>query len=339
MSPRNLIAWALFKEKEDEMVQFILRRLLQTIPMLIGITILLFLVFSLMPADFIDLQYANVRISEERLEAIKEKHGLNDPLPIRYVRWVTNMLRGDFGDSSQFKKPVTEVMNDYIWNSFRLAVVAQFLAILIAVPIGIYSAINQYSFFDMFFTVFALMGISIPAFFFGLLLQKVISVDMGWLPLSGMRTAGSTLTGFAAFIDLVRHMILPLTVLTLISVGGLMRYTRTSMLEVIRQDYIRTARAKGLSENKVIYKHAFRNAMIPLITLLGFMLPGLFAGAMLTETIFAWPGIGRVALQSIFQRDYFFLMAFNVLMAVLTLLGNLIADILYAAADPRIRLQ
>lgn len=321
------------------MLQYIGRRLIQTIPMLIGISLILFIVFSLMPSDFVDLQYANVKISAERLAEIKEKHGLNDPLHIRYFRWISNMLQGDFGESSQFKKPVTTVISEYIWNSFLLAVVAQILAILIAVPIGIYSAVKQYSFFDMLFTVFALIGISIPAFFFGLVLQKIFSVDLGWLPLVGMRTAGSKLTGFADMMDVMKHMVLPITVLTLISIGGLMRYTRTAMLEVIRQDYIRTARAKGLSENVVIYKHAFRNAMIPLITLLGFMLPGLFAGAILTESIFGWPGIGRVALQSINQRDYFFLMAFNVLMSVLTLAGNLLADLLYAAADPRIRLQ
>lgn len=321
------------------MLQYIGRRLIQTIPMLIGISLILFIVFSLMPSDFIDLQYANVKISAERLAEIKEKHGLNDPTHIRYFRWVSNMLKGDFGESSQFKKPVTTVIGDYIWNSFLLAVVAQILAILIAVPIGIYSAVKQYSIFDMLFTVFALIGISIPAFFFGLVLQKIFAVDLAMLPLVGMRTAGSKLTGFADMLDVMKHMVLPVIVLTLISIGGLMRYTRTAMLEVIRQDYIRTARAKGLSENVVIYKHAFRNAMIPLITLLGFMLPGLFAGAILTESIFGWPGIGRVALQSINQRDYFFLMAFNVLMSVLTLAGNLLADLLYAAADPRIRLQ
>lgn len=321
------------------MLQYITRRVLQAIPMMLGITILLFLVFSLMPSDFIDLQYASSKVSKEKIAELKEKAGLTGPLHERYIKWMGNMLKGDLGQSYTYKKPVTEVMNDFMWNSFILALFAQFFSILIAVPIGIYSAVHQYSGFDMFFTVFALIGISIPSFFFGLVLQKFFAVDHKIFPLQGKEITGSNLTGLARMADIASHMALPLIVLTLISVGGLMRYARTSMLEVIKQDYIRTARAKGLSEKTVIYKHAFRNALIPLITLLGFMLPGLFAGAMLTESIFGWPGIGRVALQAITKRDYFFLMGFNVLMAFLTLLGNLIADLLYAAADPRIRLS
>ena len=206
-------------------------------------------------------------------------------------------------------------------------------------PIGIISATKQYSKFDMGATVVALIGISMPAFFLGLLMIKIFAIDLHILPVSGMRTAGLNATGFAAMADVGKHLILPTLVLAFSGVGSLMRYTRTSMLEVIKQDYIRTARAKGLSEKTVIYRHALRNALIPIVTILGLMLPGLFGGAMITEQIFAFPGIGKIALGALSKRDYPLMMGFNMFMAVLVLLGNLLSDILYAAVDPRVRLK
>ena len=188
-------------------------------------------------------------------------------------------------------------------------------------------------------TVVALIGISMPAFFLGLLMIKIFAIDLHILPVSGMRTAGLNATGFAAMADVGKHLILPTLVLAFSGVGSLMRYTRTSMLEVIKQDYIRTARAKGLSEKTVIYRHALRNALIPIVTILGLMLPGLFGGAMITEQIFAFPGIGKIALGALSKRDYPLMMGFNMFMAVLVLLGNLLSDILYAAVDPRVRLK
>ena len=188
-------------------------------------------------------------------------------------------------------------------------------------------------------TVVALIGISMPAFFLGLLMIKIFAIDLHILPVSGMRTAGLNATGFAAMADVGKHLILPTLVLAFSGVGSLMRYTRTSMLEVIKQDYIRTARAKGLSEKTVIYRHALRNALIPIVTILGLMLPGLFGGAMITVQIFAFPGIGKIALGALSKRDYPLMMGFNMFMAVLVLLGNLLSDILYAAVDPRVRLK
>lgn len=320
------------------MIQYITRRILQMIPMIIGISIIIFVIFALAPGDFIDAN-AGPGMSAARIAELKELYGLNGSIFERYFNWASHAVRGDWGISFQFKKPVIEVINDYVWNSFLLAIIGQTLSILIAVPIGVLSATKQYSFFDKFFTVFAFIGISLPSFFMGLVLIKIFAVDLKLLPVGGMQTAAGNYTGWAHVKDVAKHLIMPAFVLAFLGIGSLVRYTRTAMLEVIKQDYIRTARSKGLSERSVIYKHAFRNALIPIVTLLGLMIPSLFAGAILTETIFAYPGIGRVALASIYKRDYFLLMGFNMLMAILTLVGNLIADLLYAAVDPRVRLR
>lgn len=306
------------------------------IPVLFGITIFIFLLFKLAPGDPISTLVGK-GISAETKAELREQMGLNKPIPQQYVAWLGKAVRGDLGESSYFKQPVGKVMNDYIWNSFLLAVFSYLFAILLAVPIGVVSATRQYSAFDSFFTVIALIGISIPTFFFGLLLIKWFAVDLRMLPVSGMRTSGSELKGIADLIDVARHMLLPLIVLTFSGMAAFMRYVRSSMLEVIRQDYIRTARAKGLNERVVIYKHALRNGMIPVVTLLGMSLAGLFAGAIITESIFLWPGIGPVQLLAVSNRDYNLLMGYNLLIAVLTLLGNLLADVIYAIVDPRIR--
>lgn len=321
------------------MIQYIVRRLLQMIPLIIGISFIIFGIFALAPGDFIDANMSTNNMTPERIEELKEVYGLKGSIPERYVKWASKAVVGDWGISLQFKKPVMDVIDDYIWNSFILAVAAEIVSILIAVPIGVLSATKQYSFFDKFFTVFAFIGISLPSFFLGLVCVKIFAVDLKVLPLGGLSTPGTNYVGFAAFKDKFIHLLLPVFVLGFLGIGSLVRYTRTAMLEVIKQDYIRTARSKGLAERSVIYKHAFRNALIPIITLLGLMLPSLFGGAILTETIFAYPGIGKVALGSILKRDYFMLMGFNMLMAILTLVGNLIADLLYAAADPRVRLK
>lgn len=321
------------------MIQYIVRRLLQMIPIIIGISFIIFGIFALAPGDFIDANMSTSNMTAERIEELKEVYGLTGPIHERYAKWASRALVGDWGQSLQFKKPVMDVIDDYIWNSFILSVLAQFISILIAVPIGVLSATKQYSFFDKFFTVFAFIGLALPSFFMGLVCMKIFAVDMKVLPLGGLVTAGANYTGWAHIKDMALHLIMPVFVLGFLGIGSLVRYTRTAMLEVIKQDYIRTARAKGLSERTVIYKHAFRNALIPIITLLGLMLPSLFSGAILTETIFAYPGIGKIALGAILKRDYFLLMGFNMLMAILTLTGNLIADLLYAAADPRVRLK
>lgn len=320
------------------MRQYITRRLLEMIPVIIGISFLLFIIFAMAPGDAVD-GIQNPNMTEERRMELRKQYGLVGNPVERYVNWAKKAVQFDFGDSIKHKMPVSKVIGTYVWNSFYVSLSSFLLAIIIAIPIGVVSATKQYSRFDKFFTVFALLGISIPTFFFGMLLIKVFALNLGWFPVSGMTSAGKSYTGFRAFIDVVHHMILPTLVLTLASLASLMRYTRTSMLEVIRQDYIRTARSKGLREKVVVYRHALRNALIPIVTILGMSLPGLFGGAILTEQVFGWPGIGKVAIESINSRDYTFLMGFEVLLALLTLLGNLIADVSYALVDPRIRLK
>ncbi|KOF56084.1 diguanylate cyclase [Clostridium sp. DMHC 10] len=321
------------------MLRYIVKRLLQMIPILIGVSILIFLVFSLAPGDIVDNMGVNSHMTTAKAAQLRHLYHLDQSKPMQYLYWLKEALTGNFGYSLDYRQPVSTVIKSYIWNSFALSFAAFIAAILIAIPIGIISATKQYSIFDSVFTVIALIGISIPAFFTGLLLIKWLCIDVNLFPVSGMTTSGSNAVGIKRLGDIAYHMFLPFIVLTFESVASLMRYMRTSMLEVIRQDYIVTARAKGLKESIVIYKHALKNSLIPVITILGMWIPGLFCGAIITEQIFSWPGIGRVALQAVSHRDYPLLMGFNMLIAVLTLLGNLVADVTYAIVDPRIRLE
>lgn len=320
------------------MFTYITRRVFQMVPVLLGVSLIIFLVIAKAPGDYIETN-ANANMTQEKKEELREIMGLDKPVLVRYGIWLKNALTGNLGDSLKFKQPVVDVINTYVWNSFALAIMAFLASVFIAVPIGVVSATKQYSLLDGFFTVLALIGISLPGFFLGLMIIKFLAFDLGLFPVGGMITAGSTETGIKYFLDVIYHMFLPFLVLTFVQVGSLMRYTRTSMLEVIRQDYIRTARAKGLKESIVIYKHGLRNALIPVVTILGLSLPGLFGGAMITERIFSWPGIGKIAFDCLNSRDYPFLMGFNMFIALLTLAGSLIADVSYALVDPRIRLK
>jgi peptide/nickel transport system permease protein len=321
------------------MKQYTIRRLLIMIPILLGVSILVFAIIAAIPGDAIDAQFGASRLSAERIAEIKASLGFDQPVWQRYFTWLGSALKGNFGYSFQFNEPVTQVIHAFIWNSFLLALVAFILEMAIAIPVGVLSATKVHSAFDVIFTIVAFAGISLPSFFLALLLQKVFAVDLAWLPLDGMSTVGVAMNGGQAILDVVQHMVLPVICLTMMQIGGTMRYVRTSMLEVIHQDYIRTARSKGLSERVVIYKHALKNAAIPIVTFIGNAIPGLFSGAMITETVFGWPGIGKVFLQSIDKRDYMFMMGYVMLLALLIMLGNLLSDILYSVADPRIRLK
>lgn len=318
------------------MKQFVIRRLIQSIPTLIGASILIFLIFSLAPGDYITAQ-GNPNLTEERAAELRALYGLDKPLPERYFTWMGNLLRGELGDSLLFKQPVTSVLKTFIWNSFLISIAVLILQWIIASVVGVFAAIRQYSIYDSTVTLLVFIAMSLPSFFIGLLFLKIFAVDYQIFPLGGMITTGSDYTGFAYAWDVMKHMALPVIVLTLLSVGGLTRYFRTNMLEVIKQDYVRTARAKGLKERVVIFKHALRNALLPLITLFALELPMLFSGAIITEKIFNWPGMGRVALDGIFQRDYPLLLGFLMLLALLTIIANILADVLYGLADPRIR--
>ncbi len=320
------------------MKQYIIRRLLGMIPILFGVTIIVFTLFKITPGDPLTAKL-DPNMSHETKEILREQLGYNDPIPVQYARWLGDLFKGDMGESIYFRRPVGTVINTYIWNTVILNIVVIILSYLIAIPLGIISATKQYSLIDIFLTTFALLGISMPTFFFGLLMMKWFAVDLRWLPVSGMTTAGAGYVGMKHVLDVLQHLILPAVVLTLSGLAGLMRYTRTNMLEVINQDYIRTARAKGLKEKVVIYKHAFRNGMIPIATFLGFSLAGVFAGSIISERIFVWPGIGQIYMLALNNRDYALIMGYNFISAILVLLGNLLSDVLVALTDPRIRLS
>ncbi len=316
---------------------YLLRRILQIIPVLFGITILVFFIVHNAPGDPTSkMMDPNMTVQEKM--RLKEKFGVDKPIIVQYVDWISEVLHGNLGFSWKFQRPVSEVMGERMLSTFYLSFISLVLALIIGIPAGVISATRQYTGLDYFFTIFALVGISIPSFFFALLLIKLLAVDHHWLPLSGMTTPGSSdWTLWEQFKDIAHHTVLPAIVLGLGSTASFMRYTRSNMLEVIRQDYIRTARSKGLSERVVIYKHALRNAMIPIITLLGFWIPSLFSGALITEQVFAWPGMGLLGYQAVTDRDYPLLMGVNLFLSLLTLVGNLMADVFYGVADPRIK--
>lgn len=324
------------------MKQYIIRRLLISLIILAGVSIVLYALVRLLPADYIDsIMRGNPMITPERIQQMKNLYGLNDSVFEGYFKWISKAITGDFGNSFISGKPVIDDIASKMWISFWIAFIAMILQVLIAVPLGVIAATKQYSTTDYTVTVVSLMGISLPGFFFAITLQLIFAIYLQVLPLQGMVTARNHqfMNQFQQMMDILLHMILPMTVLVMTSIGGLMRYSRTNMLEVLNADYIRTARAKGLSEKSVIYKHAFRNTMIPLVTILGGSLPGLFAGAMITETIFAIPGLGQAGLMAITMGDIPYIMAYNMFLAVLTLIGTLIADVTYAVVDPRVRLS
>lgn len=320
------------------MINYIVKKVLKMIPLMLILSVIIYGIIAMVPGDFVDSK-ANPNMSAERALQLKAMYGLDKPVTERYVNWLKSAVQGDFGDSLKYDQPVSEVIKTYVWNSFWLSLVTFILTLLIAIPIGIVSAVKQYSWFDKIATFITFIGYSFPSFFLGIVLMKIFAVDLGIAPISGMVSTGSTLTGVAHFLDIVKHMVLPVITMVTISIGGYVRYVRTSMLEVIGQDYIRTARAKGLKEKIVIYKHALRNALIPVVTFIGMRLPSLFGGAILMETVFGWPGIGKIAYESILCRDYTFLMGFCMFVGLLTVIGNLLSDVLYAVVDPRIKLK
>ncbi len=256
-----------------------------------------------------------------------------------YFQWLFNMMRGNFGRSFTHEKPVTTVISEHMWISFIISFIALIFEFVISIPLGITSATHQYSARDYFVTVVTMIGISFPSFFFAALLIKMFATDpITIFPSGGLVSGGSSATGITLFFDMAWHLVLPMVVMVVLSIGSLMRYTRTNMLEVLSSDYIRTARAKGLSEKRVVYVHAFRNTLIPLMTMMAGILPSLFGGAMITEEVFAIDGIGRIAYKSLTQGDLPLIMGYNMFLAVLTVIGTLLSDIMYAVVDPRVKL-
>ncbi|GAA0773384.1 ABC transporter permease [Clostridium subterminale] len=327
------------------MLKFLGKRLLNLIPVMIIITIILFGLLQLMPGDPVSAYLGQgSKTTPEQQQQIREQLGLDKGPVTQYFNWLGRTLKGDFGSSLKFRKPVSEVIGDYIWNTFLLNIISMVLAFAIAIPVGIKSAVKKYGVFDNFWTVFSLVGVGMPSFFFALLMIFFIAVPSnGAIPLNGMRTPVMAAVGYDSFmaevIDVAKHMILPVIILTILSLAGLIRYVRNSVIEVINQDYIRTARSKGLKEKVVIYRHAFRNALIPIVTLLGMYIPSLFGGAILLETVLLWPGIGNILYTSVMGRDIWIVMAANTFYAVLMVLGNLVSDMSYALVDPRVKVE
>jgi len=308
------------------------------IPLFIGVALVTFFVLSLVGDPFKEM-LLNPRIKPEDVERLRRAWGFDRPVYIRFFKWFWSMITGNWGVSIfAGGKPVTELIGTAINYTLRFSIASLVISFVIAVPIGIYSALHQYTFFDYFFTFIAFFGMSMPTFWFGFILMMIFGVRLGWLPIGGVMTPGiETAPFWVRFLDQLKYMILPVTVLSLFDMGSWMRYARSSMLEVIKQDYVRTARAKGLPERTVIFKHALRNALIPIITLLGLSLPAVISGATITETIFSIPGMGRLTVQAMLSNDYPVAMVCLILESTLLIIGNLIADLLYAVVDPRIR--
>ncbi len=320
------------------MKQYILRRLLQMIPTLIGTTFIVYIIINMAPGSPLS-HMIDPTITGEALARREEQLGLDRPLLQRYGTWLTEAAQGNLGYSTRYRgRLVTEIIQSRLLATVILTFSSIILSFILAVPIGVISATRQYSTLDYSVVVTAIAGVSVPVFFLGIVLIWAFAFQMGWFPVGGMVSAGvrhPTILAWAA--DVGKHLVLPLLTLTAANTARFVRFTRSSMLEVIRQDYVRTARAKGLSERVVIYRHALRNALLPVVTILGLSLPFLFSGAIITEAVFAWPGMGTILIESVSQRDYGLLMGINVFLAVLVILGNLLADIFYSVVDPRIR--
>ncbi|MFH1857968.1 MAG: ABC transporter permease [Candidatus Omnitrophota bacterium] len=321
------------------MKQYLIRQILSRIPLLLGITIITFMVIHLAPGKPTDLQTElNPKVSYEARQRLEKLYGLDQPLYLQYWNWLLRLLQCDFGRSFQDDRPVLEKILERIPVTLMINILSLLLIFCIAIPIGVMSAVKRNSFFDKFVTVFVFIGFAAPGFWIALLLMEYFGVTLGWLPVSGIRTFGAEHWGLGKqFLDAARHLALPVFVSAFGGLAGLSRYMRGSMLNVIRQDYIRTARAKGLPERTVIYKHALRNALLPVVTILGLSVPGLIGGSVIFETIFGIPGMGRLFFDGVMARDYPVIMGILFIGALLTLLGNFLADLGYGLVDPRIR--
>jgi len=320
--------------------RYIAGRLLQSLFLLIGVSILTFTIIQLAPGSFAEMVGDSMDASMEDRARLAAMWGLDRPIHEQYLRWAGNVLRGNFGQSLVTARPVFDMIMERMPATIVLNLIVIFFIYLIALPIGILSAVKQYSWFDHVMTFFAFIGSAMPGFFFAMMLIYLVAMNFELIPIAGMATFGVE-WGQVPFIawlsDRMRYLILPLTVGVFGGLAGLVRFMRASMLDEINQDYVRTARAKGLSERVVIFKHALRNSLLPIVTTLGFTFSGLLGGSIVIESIFAWPGVGLLALGAIFQRDYQVIMAFNLMGAAMLVIGMLVADILYVVVDPRIK--
>ena len=322
------------------MIIYLLKRLLGMVPLIIGITLISFIVIQLAPGEPVGLETdLNPKISAEAQEKLRQHYGLDQPLHVQYINWMKNFIKLDFGQSfAPDKRDVLEKISEKLPVTLWMNVIGLCIVFIVAVPLGVASAKYQNSYFDRTITVIVFTLFAAPSFWIGLLGMMYFGVHLGWLPVSGLSSFGSENWSFGArVLDWAHHLTLPILVGVMGSFAGLSRYMRSSMLEVIRQDYVTTARAKGLSESYVMYKHALKNAILPVVTILGLSIPGLIGGSVIFESLFAIPGMGKLFYDGVMMRDYPLIMGILSIGAVLTLIGNLLADICYALADPRIR--
>lgn len=324
------------------MTTYAIRRFLQTIPILFIISILLFFLVRSAPGGPLTSARRNPNVTKEQIEALEEKLGLNDPLPVQYGRWMGGVLTGDLGDSIKFRRPVNEMIAERIPNTLLLVGVSFLLTLLIAIPIGVLSARKPYSLFDYSMTTITFIGQSIPVYWLGLGLIVIFYVTIKnpltgqpFLPVGGMNTQGKS----GDLLDTLWHLVLPVTALSLGWIAWYSRFLRSSMMDVLHEDYVRTAKAKGATANTVYYRHALRNAILPLVTLIALDLPSLFAGALFVETIFAWPGMGRLFWDAAKGRDYPVLLGVVMITAVLIIVCNILADLAYGWLDPQVKYE
>lgn len=321
------------------MLKYIARRLVILIPELWIITIIVFTLLQLSPGDFLDQYRLDPSVSKETLKAMEREYGLDKPAVIQYFYWLGKVIRFDFGQSFYYRRPVSSLIYERLLGTLVLSLYSFVLSWVIGVALGVLSALKKYSLTDKILTVVAFSGLAIPGFFLALLLLYV-AAKTGWFPIGGMYSPENTrMDVWNAFKDIFWRLQLPGFTLSFGGFAGLMRYMRGSLLDVLNEDYVEFARAKGMPERVVIYKHALRNAINPLITMFGYSLAGLLSGAVITETIFSWPGLGRLTYQALLQKDYYVVMASTVIGTILLVLGNLVGDILLAAVDPRIRYE
>ena len=329
------------------MVKYIIKRILLAIVILFGVSIIIYSLVRMMPGDFITNKFMQMvidgKMSEKEFNRLLEVYGLADRsfwgILKGYFTWIGNVFQVDLGRSFKYEDSVSTIIVENMGISFGIAFAALILEFIIAIPLGVKAATNQYGVIDYSASVLSMIGTALPTFFFAAICIQLFSVQLGWFPVNGLTsTLPSDATEWTRFWDKIWHLVIPVFIMVFLSVGSLMRYTRTNTLEVLNADYIRTARAKGLSEGKVIYKHAFRNTLIPLVTLLAGTLPGLFSGAMITEQMFAIPGIGLKAYEALKAGDIPFIMGYNMFLAILTVLGTLLADLMYAVVDPRVKI-
>ena len=324
------------------MTAYIIRRILWMVPILLGVSILTFTMLKNVPGDpiakmVITGRTGGTRMSQEDRDRLAEQYGLNEPIYVQYVDWLREVTQGNLGNSFESNRPVLDLILQRLPNTIKLAGISLFFTLLIALPLGIISAVKQNTITDYALTLFSFIGISIPSFWLALMILYFFGVELRWLPTRGMRSIMVEPGTWNGIKDSLQHYVLPVIAVTLIGLSGYVRFQRAAMLEVIGQDYIRTARAKGVPERTVILKHAWRNALLPIITLLGYVLVIMVEGSIVVETIFTWPGMGLLAVDALTNKDYPLVMGVVLLSSLMIVFGTLLSDILYAVVDPRVR--